>query len=150
MIKSTKRGNTNLIGVIFGEKGTGKTKRILDLANKSAKEAKGSIVFIDDDSSYMYDLPTNVRFINSSDYGIESPKMLYGFLCGITAMDFDLEYIFIDGFVKIARHSLETMEDLFHDLKIFAEEHQLNIILSINHDSKNLPAFAQEFILHTT
>ena len=45
-----------MIQIIFGEKGTGKTKKILDLANQSAKDAKGSVVFIDDDDSYMFDL----------------------------------------------------------------------------------------------
>lgn len=139
-----------MIGVIFGEKGTGKTKLILDRANKAAHEAKGSIVFIDDDNSYMYDLSTSIRFINSNDYGIHTPKMLYGFLCGITAMDFDLEYIFIDGFIAIAHHSLDTLEQLFKDLNELAEKRNLNIILSINGDGKNLPATLKDIVIHTT
>ena len=139
-----------MIGIIFGEKGTGKTKHILDMANKKAGEAKGSIVFIDDDNSYMYDLSNKIRFINSSDYKIFTPKMLYGFLCGIAAMDFDLEYIFIDGFVAIAHHGAETLEGLFNQLEKFADDHNLNIILSINGSVKSVPAFLQDKLLHTT
>ena len=45
-----------MIGVIFGEKGTGKTKQILELANKSVVSAKGNTIFIDDDTSYIYDI----------------------------------------------------------------------------------------------
>ncbi|MEG1525141.1 MAG: hypothetical protein RRZ24_03340 [Clostridia bacterium] len=138
-----------MIGVIIGEKGTGKTKRILELANKAAKEAKGSLVFIDDDNSYMYDLVTNVRFINSSEYHIHTPKMLYGFLSGIAASDFDLEYIFIDGFISIVHHELKTLEGLFKQLSVFADEHNLNIILSINGDGKNVPAFVDGMVLQT-
>lgn len=41
-----------MIQVIFGKKGSGKTKRILDMANASVKEAKGNVLFIDDDKSY--------------------------------------------------------------------------------------------------
>ena len=99
-----------MIAVIFGAKGTGKTKHLLELANKSAKTAKGSIVFIDDDNSYMYDLSSSIRFVNATEYGICTPKMLYGFLCGISAMDFDLEYLYIDGFNAITHHELKTLE----------------------------------------
>ena len=90
-----------MIGVIIGEKGTGKTKQILNLANDACLSAKGSIVFIDYDNSYMYDVSNKIRYINATDYGIRSPKMLFGFICGIAAMDFDLEKIYIDGLIKI-------------------------------------------------
>lgn len=136
-----------MIGVIFGEKGTGKTKHILEHANKTAKEAKGSIVFIDDDNSYMYDLSTSIRFVNTSEYGIHTPKMLYGFLCGIAAMDFDLEYIYIDGFLNIARHDMDTLEGLFQQLQKLVDDHHLNLILSINGDGKSSPAFMQKYIM---
>ncbi len=56
-----------MVGVIFGQKGSGKTKKILELANRAAKEAHGSIVFIDDENSYMYDLDRNVRFVNAKE-----------------------------------------------------------------------------------
>ncbi len=100
-----------MIGVIFGEKGTGKTKQILEMANKSVLTAKGNTIFIDDDTSYIYDLSRKARFINASDYGISTPKMLYGFLCGLAASDFDLETIYIDGLLSIIGHELDNLED---------------------------------------
>ena len=42
-----------MIEIICGEKGTGKTKRIISLANGISDQAKGSMVFIDEDNSYM-------------------------------------------------------------------------------------------------
>jgi hypothetical protein len=138
-----------LIEVIFGEKGTGKTKHILDLANKTAKEAKGSIVFIDSDSSYMYDLSTSIRFINVSDYEICTPKMLFGFLSGLAAMDFDLEYIFIDGFVAITHHEIESLEGLFKQLTLFSQKQHVNIIASINGNPSSVPDFLKGNVMHT-
>ena len=38
--------DTQMIKVISGEKGTGKTKIMLDSVNESAKTAKGNVVFI--------------------------------------------------------------------------------------------------------
>ena len=45
-----------MIQVIAGKKGSGKTKRILDMANLATKDSKHDIVFIDDDNRYMFDL----------------------------------------------------------------------------------------------
>ena len=55
-----------MIQVIFGKKGSGKTKRILDMANASVKEAKGNVLFIDDDKSYTLSLKPQIRFIDAS------------------------------------------------------------------------------------
>lgn len=136
-----------MIEVIFGEKGTGKTKQILDMANKSVLTAKGTTVFIDDDTSYIYDLSTKARFINASEYGITTPKMLYGFLCGLAASDFDLEAIYIDGLLSIVGHEIESLEGLFDDLKKFSAKNNLHIILSITGSRETAPAFMKEFLL---
>jgi len=136
-----------LIGVIFGEKGTGKTKQILEMANKSVKTAKGNIIFIDDDNSYMYDLSTKARFINAAEFSITTPKMLYGFLCGLAASDFDLETIYIDGLLSIIHHSTDTLEGFFTDLKAFSEKYSLNIIMSITGSKQTEPPFMQDYVL---
>jgi len=136
-----------LIGVIFGEKGTGKTKRILHLANKAAKEAKGSVVFIDNDTRYMYDLSSTIRFINATEYGIRSPKMLYGLLCGLSAQDFDLEYIFIDGFLNFVQHDIRTLEGLFESMAAYSERHHVSIVISITDKASGLPSFIEKLLL---
>ena len=48
-----------MIEIICGEKGTGKTKRIISLANGISDQAKGSMVFIDDDSIIKLHIHTN-------------------------------------------------------------------------------------------
>ena len=136
-----------MIGVIFGEKGMGKTKQILELANKSVLSSKGTTIFIDDDTSYIYDLSTKARFINASDYGITTPKMLYGFLCGLVASDFDLENIYIDGLLRIIGHEISSLEGLFDDLKTFASKNNLNVIMSITGSRETIPPFLKEYLL---
>ena len=136
-----------MIGVIFGEKGTGKTKQLLDMANAAVLQAKGNVIFIDSDNSYMYALSTKVRFINASEYGVGTPKMLYGFLCGLAASDFDLETIFIDDLLTIIHHSLDTLEGFFAELRTFSDKHSINIILSVNASASTVPAFLRADIL---
>jgi len=136
-----------MINVIFGQKGAGKTKRILDMANESLHVASGSIVFIDHDNQYMFGLKRDIRFINASEYEIDGPKMFYGFVCGLAAQDFDLEYIFIDGFLKIVRHDLDSLEGLFDDLNKFSEKANIKIVISVSGDPGKAPEFLKPFIV---
>ena len=78
-----------MIQVIFGKKGSGKTKRILDMANASVKEAKGNVLFIDDDKSYTLSLKPQIRFIDASEYAVKGKAPFYGFLAGILAGNYD-------------------------------------------------------------
>lgn len=136
-----------MIRVIFGEKGAGKTKRIIDMANEMVKESTGSMVFVDDDNHYMFDLKHEIRFVDASEYGIDSPKMFYGFVCGLAAQDFDMEAVFIDGFLKIVKHPLAELEGLFQDLEVFSDKFSLNITISVSGDPGNMPAFIKKYIV---
>lgn len=140
-------GGTKLIRVIFGERGTGKTKRIIDMANEAVKTANGSIVFIDSDNQYMFDLKHSIRFIDASEFHIDGPKMFYGFVSGIAAQDFDLEYIFIDGFVNIVHHPVETLKEFFSELEAFAKRSDFKIVLSIGGDECNAPEFIKPYLV---
>ena len=136
-----------MIGVIFGEKGAGKTKRILDFANETVQTAKGSMVFIDNDNQYMFDLKRSIRFVDASEFKIDSPKMFFGFVSGIAAQDFDLEYLCIDGFLKIVRHPLDTLEELFKEMDAFSKRRDVKIIISITGSADNAPDFIKPYVI---
>ena len=134
-----------MIQLIFGEKGSGKTKKILELANQTAEQAKGSVVFIDEDDRYMYDLNLSVRFINATEYALSGPKMFYGFLCGIAASDHDLECIVIDSFMHIVQHELNSLEEMFKKLDLFSQEHGIRLILSLSCSPEQIPDFLKGY-----
>ena len=136
-----------MIEIICGEKGTGKTKRIISLANDVSDKAKGSMVFIDDDNSYMYDLGYSIRFINVTDYAVNDPDMFLGFLCGLCASDFDLEYVFVDRFENVIKADLGELEGFFRQLDKLADQHGLHIVLSVSKGEEVLPAFMGPYIL---
>jgi predicted ATP-dependent serine protease len=142
---NTKSGGADLIQLIFGEKGSGKTKKILEIANQAAEQAKGSVVFIDEDERYMFDLNLSVRFINATEYALSGPKMFYGFLCGIAASDHDLEYIVIDSFMHIVQHSLDSLAEMFERLVSFSEEHGIKLVLSLSCTPDQIPDFLKAY-----
>ena len=135
-----------MIQIIFGEKGSGKTKRMLELANRSAAEAKGSVVFIDDDDSYMFDLNLAIRFINATEYALSGPKMFYGFLCGIAASDHDLEFVYIDAFNNLIRHDLDSLPELFAQLVAYTVQHDITLVLCVSGAPQMLPPFLQTYL----
>lgn len=79
-----------MIQIIAGKKGSGKTKRIIDMTNEKVKDSQHDVVFIDDDNRYMLDIDHKARFINASEYKILTPEMFLGFLCGMLSQNFDV------------------------------------------------------------
>ena len=57
-----------MVRLVVGTKGTGKTKKMIEMANHRAEESKGNIVFINKDHRLMYDLNHNIRVITMDDY----------------------------------------------------------------------------------
>jgi len=135
-----------LIQVIAGKKGSGKTKRIIDMANVASRDSKHDIVFIDDDARYMYDLRHEVRFINAGEYELASDQMFMGFLCGIVSQNFDLGLVFVDAFKKLFKAELSTSEWLFERLETISKNHNVDFVLSISADVEELPAFIQKYV----
>ena len=136
-----------MIQVIAGKKGSGKTKRILDMANKAAQESRHDVVFIDDDNRYMFDLRHEVRFINASEYDLINDQMLMGLLCGVVAQNFDIGLICVDAFKKLIKTELDTTEWLFKRLEAISEKHSVDFAISVSADVDELPAFIQKYAI---
>lgn len=136
-----------LIQVISGKKGSGKTKRIIDLANEATQDSKHDIVFIDDDNRYMFDLRHEVRFINASEYELVNDQMFMGFISGLVAQNFDVGLICIDAFKKLIKNDLSTTEWFFKRLETISEGHSVNFLLSISEDKEELPEFIQKYAI---
>ncbi|MBQ3552284.1 MAG: ATP-binding protein [Clostridia bacterium] len=134
-----------MIKIIHGAKGTGKTMRMFTLANESASSAKGNCVFIASGKNATYNLKHAIRFIDVTEYGINGPKMFAGFLSGIAAQDFDLEYIFIDGFTKIVNHPLDTLEQFFEYLDVFSKNCNIKLIISISVQDGEFPDYLKKY-----
>ena len=103
-----------MIKVIYGPKGTGKTKLLVDSANSMAQQAKGTVVFIDDSTKLMYDLSHKVRFVNVSDY----PPLDHESFSGSYAdppQNYDIEGIFIDRINFITKENIEEFETFFEN-----------------------------------
>lgn len=130
-----------MIQILPGEKGTGKTKKIIAMANSVSESIKGSTVFLDDDSSYMYDLGYSIRFVNVTEYDVHTPAGFLGFIAGLCASDYDLEAVFVDRFLEMMQLPLEELEFFFAQLDAFCKLHKLTMVFSVGQTKEQLPAY---------
>ena len=72
-----------MIQLIVGGKGSGKTKKMIDMINDSAKTTPGNIVCIEKSMKLTYDIDHAARLIDVDEYKISGYDMLYGFIAGI-------------------------------------------------------------------
>ncbi len=136
-----------MVQIIAGQMGKGKTTYLLEKANLAAKESKGSIVYLDKSTKNMHALDNSVRLINVNDYPIRSYNAFVGFLCGIISKDYDLEYFFVDSFIKLAHLEKEQIESAIIELEQFSQQYGITIVLSISLDASELPEVAQSKIV---
>ncbi len=136
-----------MIQIIAGKKGSGKTKRLIDMTNQTAKDATNDVVFLDDDNRYMFDIDHKVRFINADDYHVHTPEMFVGFLSGMLSQNFDVGTIFIDAFLKLCKADLKDTAWLFKRMEELSEKHGVNFVLSVSEDPANLPEFMKGYLI---
>lgn len=135
-----------MVHLILGERGSGKSKRIIEMANQKVKSCDGDIVFIDDDKRPIHELHRNIRFVTTQDYDIVNSSSFYGFLCGIMSQNYDVQIIFVDGISNIVRNEkLIDMKDLFLKLEEIANKLSIDFYISAN-ASEEVPEFMNKFI----
>ena len=136
-----------MIQIIAGNKGSGKTKRLIDMTNETAKAATNSVIFIDDDNRYMFDIDHKVRFINAADYHVQTAEMFMGFLCGMLSQNFDIGTVFVDAFLKLIKCDLKDAGWFFTALEEQSNKHEVTFVLSISEDPANLPDAIKPFVI---
>lgn len=135
-----------MIKVIYGSKGTGKTKQIIDAANAAVATAKGHLVFITDNKRCMYDLEREIRFIDLKDFDIAGEAALCGFIKGVIAGNHDNEYVYIDGVMRIAGKGVNELAGFFYMLDKVSEQNGLTITVTVSAAKEDLPDFIAKYL----
>ncbi|MDO4547673.1 MAG: hypothetical protein Q4D04_06240 [Clostridia bacterium] len=138
-----------MIQVILGKRGSGKTKRLIDLANDALKSGHECIVFVDDDKRYMYDLRHEIRFVNAGEFALgehRSMDWFYGLLGGMLAVNFDISIIYVDAFAKLINNTdWDETEELFQRLESLSRLHNADLVLSVSGDPETIPEFITRY-----
>lgn len=133
-----------MIKIIYGAKGSGKTKKLIDLTNAAAEVTKGSVIYLTDNPKHSIQINTNVRFINTAEYGINNQELIGGFIKGIFASNSDITEMFIDGFARMADMNINDMEDIYKTLYDLSQKENVKIYLTVSADV--LPEFMKKYV----
>ncbi|MCD1146957.1 hypothetical protein LQU94_02365 [Peptoniphilus sp. KCTC 25270] len=138
-----------MIKYILGAKGSGKTKWLIDHANKDLSEGNGNIAFVEVDDDHIFSLDYNVRLINATEFKLENKEAFYGFLCGLMAMDYDLEKIYVDGIYKVLDLTIEDLKDL-HDRISALDLENRQIYINVDLVLEDCPEEMKEYVEEAT
>lgn len=130
---------TDMVQLIVGKKGKGKTKHLLSKVNDSIQSANGSICYLDKSTKHMYELNNKVRLIDVSEYLVTNSSEFVGFICGIISQDHDLEEMYLDSFIKIACLEGQDLVPVISKLEEIGEKFSVNFVLSVSMDESELP-----------
>ena len=134
-----------MVKLIVGTKGSGKTKKMIDMANDHVNSAKGNLIFINKDKRLMYDLKHDIRFISIEDYDIEDIEGYTGFLYGIICSNHDIETIYVDSILKHANIDMVDVIEFLDKLQIMGEKSDLDFRVSISSSLEELPDEIKKF-----
>lgn len=141
------KGEFIMIQILAGEKGEGKTKRLLEMANEAGKASKGHVVFIDDDNRHMYDLHYNIRFVKTN-FVMSDQKIFFGFICGILSQDSDIEQIYIDGLHNIIENlTNEAIIDFISEIEKLSAENSVDFAFIISSKPETLPEEIKKYVI---
>jgi hypothetical protein len=135
-----------MIHLIYGAKGSGKTKKIIDMANDSIATAHGDIVFITDTNRYMFDIKYQIRFVNTEEHHIFTAEALIGFVKGLIAGNHDIKTIYIDGAHRITKTEIDAMQPFYDELEIIAERYDVEFVLCVSKDLVDFPEFLKKYV----
>ncbi|HIY28288.1 MAG TPA: hypothetical protein H9679_04535 [Firmicutes bacterium] len=128
-----------MINVFIGKKGSGKTKKLIDYANRAVEKSNGNVVVIEKGLKLTYDISHRARLIDSDAYGIQGLEALEGFLCGICAGNYDVTDILLDSTLKIIGTDMAALSELIAKMAKLSETANVTFTLSISADESELP-----------
>ena len=135
-----------MVKLLIGHKGSGKTKKMIDMANASLDKVDGSIVFINKNHRLMYDLKYRIRVVCMEDFEhVTNIDEYIGFLYGIISQDHDIEIIFIDSILKHADVKLEDLEEFLSRLSSISEKHGPDFVVSVSEDMEAIGSYIKQY-----
>ncbi len=125
-----------MIQLIVGDKGSGKTKAIIEMMNEAVEKTDGHIVCIEKGMKSTFNIKSSVRIVDVDDYNIRGCDQYFGFIMGILAGDYDIEQVYLDGSLKIL-DGIAEMEKLLDKLNDVAPEH-VRFVITVSADTSEL------------
>ena len=135
-----------MLKLIVGVKGTGKTKTLINMANSALENVKGCVVVIEKGSKLTHEIKNKARLVNTEEYGINDAHMLYGFVSGMYASNYDVSNIFIDSALKICDNDMNEFIKFVETADKMCAEHNIELVMTSSIPAEEVPAELKGYI----
>ena len=126
-----------MIKLIIGKKGSGKTKKLVEMVNAAAETSLGNVVCVEKSSTLTFSVNHKARLIDSDSFGINGYGEYYGMLAGIKSGNHDVTHIFGDATLRIGTRNYDELYDF---LARIAKIEDVEFIFTVSCDEAELPA----------
>ncbi|MGG5460771.1 hypothetical protein [Clostridium sp. B9] len=136
-----------MIQLFLNQKGAGKSKNLINLANEEVEKSKGSIIFIDNDNRRMLQLDKKVRLIPMDNYCVNNYEQFLGFLQGIASRDYDVESIYVDSIADILNKiDLDELGNYLEKIENMSRELNVNVFLNVHGEARIIPDNIKKYV----
>ncbi len=135
-----------MIKIIYGAKGTGKTKQIIDMANDSVASQDGDIVFMTDSPRYSHKIKYQIRFSSTEEADIKTEQALIGFIKGMLSANYDIKIMFIDGPARMLNIEIDQMADFYSEIEKITDKNNVEFVFTVSANKDDLPDFILKYI----
>lgn len=136
-----------MVKLILGVKGTGKTKKLIDLANSAMEATNGAVVCVEKGTKLIHEVKYQIRLVDTDEYLVTDAHALYGFLSGICASNSDVTDIFVDSALKICGNNVDEFVAMVKELDIFTQNHKVNIVMTSSIPAEEIPEDIKKYII---
>ncbi len=137
-----------MVKLILGLKGSGKTKRLVELVRDAVKMENGDVVCIEKEKKLTYDIPYQARLIEAGSYDTGSYEFIKGFICGLHSGNYDITHVFVDNFYKIVSNKDPVLFGEFLAwLNDFSEKENIEFVISVTMDPDTVGEAIKKFMI---
>ena len=135
-----------MIKLIVGNKGSGKTKKLVDGVNAAVAKDHGAVVCVEKGLKLTYDLSHKARLVDIETYDISGFDAFYGFLAGILAGNYDITDMYVDATLKIGGKDLEGLAKMIDKLNKLTKDSEVELVFTVSCDPSELPESLKGYI----
>ncbi len=125
-----------MIKLIIGNRGSGKTKRLVEMVNSATETSLGNVVCIEKGDALTHSVNNKARLIDADSFGISGYGEYYGLLAGVKASNYDVTHIFGDATLRIGTRDYEEFADFIERLKNIED---VDFCFTVSCDESDLP-----------
>ena len=134
-----------MLKLIVGTKGSGKTKTMIEMIDKTTKTTSGNIVVIEKCMKLTTEINHAARLVDVDEYGVVGADMLYGFVAGVLAGNYDITELFIDGILRIIDHDMDAAAKVLAAIDKITQN--IEVVVTVSANVTDLPEELKKYVI---